>query len=97
MFPVVYLPEARDDIDAAYAAYEQRQAGLGDRFLDALRDRLDAIRAMPELYGVVPRDIRAATLRRFPYVVYYRFDAGTVVVIAVRHGHEDPATWQARV
>jgi hypothetical protein len=35
--PVVYLPEAQDDIDAAYAEYEQRLTGLGERFLDALR------------------------------------------------------------
>ena len=34
--PVVYLPEAQDDVDAAYAAYEQRLAGLGNRFLAAL-------------------------------------------------------------
>jgi hypothetical protein len=28
--PVVYLPEAEDDIDAAYRWYEVNQSGLGD-------------------------------------------------------------------
>ena len=28
LLPAVYLPEARDDIDAAYLAYEQNRLGL---------------------------------------------------------------------
>jgi hypothetical protein len=39
MAPVVYTPEARDDIDTAYADYESKYLGLGDRFLDALAER----------------------------------------------------------
>ncbi len=30
--PVVFLPQARDDIDSAYVYYEQQQTGLGYRF-----------------------------------------------------------------
>jgi plasmid stabilization system protein ParE len=96
MPPVIYLPEARDDIDQAYTAYEHRCAGLGDQFLDALGDRVNLIQANPQLYGVVYQDIRAAPLRRFPYVVYYRAEPAQVVVIAVRHGSSDPGTWQTR-
>lgn len=84
--PVVYLPEAQDDIDAVYASYEQRSAGLGDRFLDALRDRIDQIGDNPALYGILHQDVRAAAPRKFPYVVYYRAETDRVLVIAVQHG-----------
>ncbi len=50
--PVTYLPEAEDDIDAAYVYYEQRLTGLGDRFLQALRDGVDRIQENPALYSV---------------------------------------------
>lgn len=68
----VYLPQAEDDVAAAHAAYEGQQAGLGDRFVEAVRDQVDRLRSNPQLYGVFRRDIRAAPLQGFPYVVYYR-------------------------
>jgi plasmid stabilization system protein ParE len=95
--PVVYLPEARDDIDAAYTAYEQRLAGLGDQFLEALREQVDRIRDNPGLFGLFYQDVRAAPLRRFPHVVYYRAEPAQVVVVAVQHGRRSSRGWQGRV
>ena len=67
--PVAYLPEAQDDIDAAYAQYEQRLAGLGDRFLEKLHEVVEQIADNPTLFGTVHQDVRAALMRRFPQVV----------------------------
>jgi plasmid stabilization system protein ParE len=95
--PVIYLPEARDDIDAAYAVYEARQPGLGDPFLQAVDDRVSQIQANPAMYGSVNGDVRAAPLRRFPYVVYYRVQATQIEIIAVQHGRRSSSNWQSRV
>jgi plasmid stabilization system protein ParE len=94
--PVVYLPEAQDDIDAAYAQYEQRLAGLGDRFLKELRDVIDRIADNPALYGTIHQDVRAALVRRFPQVVYYRAEPGQVLILAVQHGRRGSRSWQSR-
>jgi plasmid stabilization system protein ParE len=94
---VVYLPEARDDIDAAYVGYEQQQTGLGGRFLESVRDQVARIQANPALYGVVHQDVRAAPIRRFPYVVYYRIEGGQVVVVAVQHGSRGWSSWLSRI
>jgi len=96
MAPVVYTPEARDDIDTAYADYESKYLGLGDRFLDALAQRVRVIEGSPGLYGEVIPGVRAAPLRRFPFVVYYREEPTQVVVFAVRPGREDPRIWRGR-
>jgi toxin ParE1/3/4 len=93
---VVYLPGARDDIDIAYISYEQRQAGLGDRFVETVRDQVARIQTNPSLYGVVYQDVRAAPMRRFPYVVYYRAEVGRVVIVAVQHGSRNWSNWQSR-
>ncbi len=95
-YPVVYLPEARTDVDAAYASYEQRQTGLGERFLEQLRLRVEGIAGNPALYANLRDGVRAGPLRRFPYVVYYQWEAGTVFILAVLHGHRDPKAWQSR-
>ena len=72
------------------------RAGRGDQLLDEVRRVLDLIEQNPGLYGEVSDGIRAVPLRRFPYIIYYREDPTEVVVIAVRHGHEDPSVWQGR-
>ena len=95
--PVAYLPQAHADANAAYAAYEQQAAGLGDRFLRALRDRIDQIRANPALYGVFHRDVRAAPLHRFQYVVYYRIEPTRVLIVAVQHGRRSAQAWLGRI
>jgi plasmid stabilization system protein ParE len=95
--PVVYLPQAEDDIDAVYTAYEQQLVRLGDRFLEALRDRVDLIRANPKIYAIFLRDIRAAPRRRFPHVVYYRDRGADILVVAVQHGRRSTRGWSGRV
>ena len=94
---VIYLPEARDDIDATYASYEQQQVGLGDRFLEKLREKVDQISANPLLYAILHQDVRAAPLRRFPYVIYYRADDTMVLILAVLHGRRSSQAWQRRI
>lgn len=51
---------------------------------------------MPELYGVVWQDVRAARLRRFRHFVYYVVFADRVEVLAVMHGARDAGAWQSR-
>src|SRR5262245_9555016 len=96
MPPAVYLPEASDDIADAHADYEARSVGLGERFLAAVHQAVAVIESSPALYGEVAPGIRACLTRRFPFVVYYREEPGQVIIIAVRHGRDDPATWQGR-
>jgi plasmid stabilization system protein ParE len=51
---------------------------------------------MPEMYGVVWRNVRAARLRQFTHVVYYRILDDRTEVLAVAHGHRDSASWRSR-
>jgi plasmid stabilization system protein ParE len=94
--PVVLRPEASQDVEEARDDYETQQAGLGQTFLDRLNETLGWIGAMPEMYGVVWRNLRAARLRQFTYVVYYRVHADRVEVLAVMHGSRRASAWRSR-
>jgi plasmid stabilization system protein ParE len=94
--PAVYLPEAEDDVAAANSYYERQRAGLVDEFVEELREALDRIRDNPQLYSAFRRDIRAAPLKRFPYVIYYRARAADILVIAVQHGRRSSRAWRGR-
>ena len=94
---LVFHPDVEDEVRAAYRFYESRRYGLGDDFLDALEAVYGGLRATPEMHQVIEQGVRRAILRRFPYSVYYRVHADRVEVIAVQHGHRDPADWQSRI
>lgn len=44
-------PLTRQDYDEAYAWYEDKQKGLGERFIKAVRQKIEEIALHPEVYG----------------------------------------------
>ena len=93
---MILRPEAAADILATYDALEQSQTGLGGVFTSKVREVLERIESMPNMYGPVWHDVRAARLRKFRYLVYYIVLADRVEVLAVMHGSRDAGAWQAR-
>jgi toxin ParE1/3/4 len=93
---IVLRPEAEADLLAALDWYEQQRAGLGEEFAKAVDQIFARIEAMPELYGVVRRNVRRRKLRRFPYLLYYRVLSNRIEVIAILHARRDEGVWQER-
>jgi toxin ParE1/3/4 len=94
--PVILRPAADSDIRATYDELEQVQAGLGNRFVARVREVLERIEGMPEMYGLVWQDVRAARLKKFRHVVYYVIFADRVEVLAMLHGAQDSSAWKSR-
>ena len=66
-------PKAVGDYSKAYAWYEERQAGLGERFIKAVRLKIDEIVQHPETYGSRDRkEFREAMVDYFPYQIVYK-------------------------
>lgn len=94
---VIVRPAARADILAAYRWYEKERNGLGTEFLRAIRSAMSTVGENPEVYAVVRGDIRRVNLHRFPYSLFYRFQAELIIVIACMHGSRDPKRWESRI
>ncbi len=86
-------PRAEHDIQAAYDWYESQRPALGEAFLVAVRQRLEAVRAFPESSPIIYRDVRRAVVSRFPYLIFYVVRPTRVSVLAVLHHARDPAVW----
>ena len=95
-YVLVFRPEVRDDLSAAYDWYENKQSGLGDQFIDCVDALLSRICMRPESYAVVYRDVRRAVIKRFPYTVYYRLISSRIIVTAMFHARRDPRLWRSR-
>ena len=95
--PLVLRQEAESDIFANRYWYNQQRDGLGDSFVDAVRELVNQVKDAPERFAVSFGNIRRAKTRRFPYVVYYRLLDDRIEIIAVLHASRDPRIWQRRV
>jgi hypothetical protein len=45
---------------------------------------------------VVKGAVRRATMKRFPYQVFFTSDANEILVIAVHHAKRNPSRWRER-
>jgi plasmid stabilization system protein ParE len=94
---VILRPLADDDVREIVLDLNARLAGLGQRFLFRLRERLTRLESNPELYGVIWRDVRAVRVKKFNYIVYFVIlPPNRVEVLAVLHGHQRASAWRDR-
>lgn len=93
MATVRYKASARADVEAAAVWYESQGPGLGTQFLRSVADAAERVAHEPELYAMLRPPVRRAVMRRFPYALFYLFEAGEVVVLACMHHRRAPRRW----
>ncbi len=81
--------------------YDERVAGLGDRFLNEAQAAFTRIETLPLtgspwVHRHVPDGVRRMFLRSFPYAAVYVVEPRTVVV-AVAHLRRRPGYWKPRL
>lgn len=96
MKPVLLAPLAEDEVREALGWYEEQAHGLGWKFGEALNLVFSGIADNPLRFPKVHREIRRATVRRFPYGVFFLDQPEAILVIAVVHLHRHPDTWKRR-
>jgi plasmid stabilization system protein ParE len=72
---------------------------IAERFVTLVESAIKAILAAPDRWTVVEKPgTRRYLLNRFPYLLYYRWDAGKklVTILAVMHCSREPAYWRER-
>lgn len=94
---LVFAPETEQDLIEAYVWYEDRRNGLGEEFLCCVEACIEGITRNPEIYERVYGNYRRGLIRRFPYAVFYEWDAGTVTIYSVFHTSRNPEQWRQRL
>ena len=93
-FTVIVKQEAHEDALAAYDYYEEKQPGLGERFLTELQKTYLQLAGLPSANGFIAEDplkvLRDVKVARFPYVAIYEIIDREVVVYAVHNTYKHP-------
>ncbi|MGB5942279.1 MAG: type II toxin-antitoxin system RelE/ParE family toxin [Leeuwenhoekiella sp.] len=82
---------AQNELQESAVFYELQSQGLGDRFLNAVYDTFEKIDANPEAFPI-ERNFRKASVRHFPFLVLYRIQAESLVILSVFHNKRNPKT-----
>ena len=68
-------PLALNEYNEAYTWYEDKQRGLGERFIKAVRLKIEEIVQHPETYGSRDKKTyREAQIEFFPYLIVYKIN-----------------------
>lgn len=89
-FTLVISEEAVEDIVSAFAFYEDRQIGLGERFLQELDIKFQIIIDQPLLFAVFADQYRQVQMRSFPFLIVYEYYGSEVIIYAVFHARQHP-------
>ena len=84
---------AKEDISNAFFWYENKQRGLGERFINVLDDCFSAIGKNPWLFAKKYGEMRQAIIKKFPYVVLYEIEDSLIIVYSVFNTNQNPERW----
>jgi plasmid stabilization system protein ParE len=86
-------PAARKEYIEAYIWYETKQKGLGERFMRAIRGKIESLSEHPETYSSKSRaDYREAAAEIFPYIIVYKIykSKKEIFISAIYHTSRHP-------
>lgn len=92
-FRIEFHGEVSKDYNEAYDWYEQQKPGLGERFLSAVRTKLEQVALHPETYGQkTKKGYREARLDDFPFIIVYKiyYRNGVILINALHHQSKHP-------
>ena len=89
-------PEALGELIEAARYYEERQIGLGGRFLDSVEDALSSLEENPLIWRPDSQGRRKYHVERFPYLIIYRYRDERIYILAIAHATRSPGYWESR-
>jgi len=88
---------ARRDRREAESYYGSESLEALRRFRIELRNAIDFIATHPSGAPVFDGEVRAKTVRHFPYSILYKVVGDTIFIAAVANQHRDPNYWRDRI
>ncbi len=82
---------AKTGVFKAFDYYENKQEGLGDRFLDDWETHLDIIKQNPLLFQKKYKNFRQTLIKPYPYHIIYEVEEHLITVYKVIYAGRNPS------
>jgi len=97
MIDLRILPEVFQDTAAAADWDDEKEFGIGDRFLSSFRSTDNPIRIKPHSFTIIYKNYRRVLLEPFPYAVYFRLHDEHAIIALVLRTARNPATLRRKL
>ena len=87
MYSSIISSRAQKEILSSFNFYEERQTGLGDRFLEQLLLKIKNIELNPDLYPNKFKSYRETLINVFPLLIIYRINIRKKIIRIIRLIH----------
>ena len=92
-----FVAPARSELLAEVAYNNNKELGLGSRFLTAVEDATARALAYPLTGTLASEKARRMFLKDFTFALVYRPDENGIVVFALAHHARRPKYWRVRI
>jgi len=92
-----FHPLALEEFEKSAQYYEERQAGLGERFIQSIESAIQVVAENPLAAPELAAPVRTKLARVFPYAILYAPYEDYFLIVAVMHLHQKPGYWQERL
>ena len=82
--------DALTDLEIGVDFYEKQDPGVGEHFLSTLKAEIDGLSFTGGIHKKVYKDLHRLVCRKFPFAIFYAFDARSVLVVAVGDCRREP-------
>ena len=86
-------PDTEKDYNEAYEWYEEKVKGLGERFIKAVRNKIEEIAEHPATFGSrIRKGYREAQVDFFPYLIVYKVypKQKEIFIASIHHTKKNP-------
>ena len=92
VYTSILSTRAQKEITQSWEWYEERQQGLGDRFIKEVINKIRLIEQFPERYPTRYKTYKEATVAIFPFLLIYRLNRKkqSVRIVSVFHTSLNP-------
>jgi plasmid stabilization system protein ParE len=90
-------PEAKQDLKEAVLWYEKQQEGVGERLFQNVLEKIEQISEKPKSYSTFHDEYRKASVKKFPYFIFYAIQKTFISIVAIWHKSRNPESFKERV
>jgi hypothetical protein len=89
---LIVIPErVCEQLDSAFVYYEEKQAGLGIKFLDDWENTMDHLEKRPFIYQLKYKQFRTIQFNRFPFLVVFKIVENSIILNNIIHSKRSVA------
>ncbi|MBP6739375.1 MAG: type II toxin-antitoxin system RelE/ParE family toxin [Leptospiraceae bacterium] len=85
MNKAIFTDEANQDLLEAVNWYEKQQKGIGKKLANEVIIKIKKLEIKPDSFSSDETGLRRASLKSFPYFIYYLHRMPIVLIVAVWH------------